>query len=318
MPRILIPDNQGQYTPEDQEIVFRFGRRINAGDAAAILWASPFESAYGLWQLKTGRKPRAPQTDAMRSGLAAEPVILQWYEKYKGINGIAQAWGISDEADYVQGKADFWAPGHRLLAEFKAPTRDDSADHALARDGTIPAHYKLQCLHLMEVFDAQAMDFVSWRSADDVAVIPVQRDSDYWLTVMWPAYAEFWDRIQRNEWPEPTGTEYQQDEEWARWARQVLDCKAMAADVKVRQAEAEAVLKRMASAKTTIGGGIRATWSMVKPRWEIVVTADSEAARDRIYKVVQPLEGRDGVRKLGQRSYPPNLMFRISAAEDKD
>src|SRR5215469_268053 len=191
MPRILMPseDRESEY----RKNMVEFGVRVNAGDAAAILYESPYSNRYRLFLEKTRRIPRPEQTEAMRSGNLTEPLIFEWYRQYRGIDGVSQAWAIDDEYPWLQAKADFWNAEKRLLAEFKAPSRDDAKDHNAAKAGVIPRHYLLQCIHLMEVFDAAEMDFVSWRSADDFAVIPVKRDPELWYETMLPAYAIFWD-----------------------------------------------------------------------------------------------------------------------------
>ena len=95
-------------------------------------------------------------------------------------------------------------------------------------------------------------------------------------------------------------------------AQRYLTAQAMKQEAKTYEARAVAALKRMAEAKVTKGGGIRATWTQYKPRWEVVISADSEAARDRITKAVDPLAGKQGVGKITNRTYPPNLILRVS------
>lgn len=312
MPRKLDLDPEKKNP--DWAIVFAGG--INAGDASAILEESPFETAYGLWLTKTKRKPRPKQTPAMLSGLNTEPLISRWYQEKKGMTGESQVWMVMDDPEWIRGLGDFWCAPARHGAEFKAPTRDDSTDHRLAKEGQVPQHYWDQCQHLIQVYDAVSWDFVSWRSPEDAVIIPVQRDNDYWLTVMLPAYVEFWRRVQEDEWPKPEGTVHEESQEWAVGAAWVLEGKAMGGAAESRKRRGEAMLRRMATAKTTIGGGITATWSAYKARWEAVVSADSEEALAKIMKAISPLEGKHGVGKLTSRSYPPNLILRISEADE--
>ncbi len=143
-------------------------------------------------------------------------------------------------------------------------------------------------------------------------MIPVERNTDFWLTQMLPAYMEFWRRVQEDSWPKPEGTEMQGSREWLDAARGFLGGKALTDEGTNTKKRAEAALRRMATAKTTIGGGVRATWTAYKPRWEVKISADSEEARQRILKAVEPLEGRAGVGKISTTTYPPNLVLRIS------
>lgn len=296
----------------DWEIVFSKDPRVNAGDVACVLWESPFTSAYQAWGRKTGKIPKPEQTEAMAHGNVTEPLIFDWFCREKKITGVSQAWAIHDELPWLQGKADFWNAEERILAEFKAPSKDDSADHTLAKNGEIPYHYWLQCQALMETFDVNEMYYVSWRSPEDAVTLAVERNSDFWLTEVLPYLMDFIERVRADAWPKPEGTVVEVSEEWAMHARRLLEAKAMVEVGRQNQRRAEAAIKRMATAKVTKGGGIRATWTTYRPRWEVVVSADSEAARDKIATAVNPLAGKQGVGKITNRTYPPNLILRIS------
>jgi putative phage-type endonuclease len=316
MGRILDLD-EAKKNP-DWEIVLN-KLKINAGDCAAVMEESPFETAFGLWQIKTGRKPRPVQTEAMKSGVLTEPLIHAWYQEYKHMEGQSQVWAVDDELPWICALGDFWNAEHRHLAEYKAPAREDSADHLLAkREGRVPHHYALQMTHLCAVYGAKTADFVSWRSPTDYVVIPFKLDMDYWLTDILPRYAEFYQRLTSNEWPEPEGRVIEESEEWRMFARRYLDAKVMLAEAEDRKKRAEAGLRRMATAKTTVGGGIRATWSAFKPRYEAVVTAQSQEALAKVLKALEPLEGKAGVGKITKREWPANLVLRIGQSEDKD
>lgn len=312
MPRFLDLDDAKQNP--DWQIVFQGGNRINAGDAATILEESPWETAYGLWLLKTKRKPRPIQTAAMAHGNTTEPLIFEWYHNEKKIAGTSQAWALYDDADYIQAKCDFWNSDLRHGAEFKAPVHGDTT-HRQAKEGQIPYHYYLQCLHEMEVCDSQTWDYVSWFQGDGV-IIPVERNTEFWLTEMVPRYQEFYRRVAENAWPKPEGQAVEESEEWSQAARLFLDGKVMEGDSKERKKRGEAMLRRMAIAKVTTGAGIRASWVAYKPRWEAKVTAESEQALAAIMKALAPLEGKQGVGKISSTAWPPNLVLRVSEQDD--
>lgn len=321
MPRFLDLD-EAKRNP-DWEIVF--GGGVNAGDAAPILWESKFEDAYGLWLLKTKQKPRPPQTDAMKHGNVTEPLIHAWYQEKKGVQGRSQVWAVYSDAEFVRGLGDFWNDELRHGAEYKAPSADDTEDHAVAKEGVVPFHYLLQCWHLMEVYDALTWDFVSWRSPDDAVVIPVQRNTDFWLTEMLPAYMEFWRRVQERSWPRPEGKVFEISEEWRMHVRRRMDAKAMEREAKILQRREEAWFKRNATAKTTVGGGAIATWIEVRPRHEIKITVDDAGLADQVMKAIEPLRPRLPMR--GQKKdqepikrvdYPPNLWLKITGQKEEE
>ena len=307
MPRFLSKDEALSWVKEK-------GPRLNAGDCAAILWESPYDSAYQLWARKTGRIPPKEQTKEMLSGQVTENAVFAWYEQRTGLKGLSQVWAAYEDAEYIQAKSDFWHPETKHLAEFKSPTRDDSKDHLLAKAKQVPFHYYLQCQHSMAVFDVPKITFVSWRAPDDFAIIEVPFDEDYWATVILPNYAEFYRRLTENEWPRPDGNCEMADEEWAMHARRLHDAKLIRLEVQQQMDRAEAAIKRMADAagaKRIKGGGIEAVWTAYKPRWEVAVKAESKEALDAIMAALKPLEGRQGVKEIKPREIAANLVLRI-------
>ena len=139
--------------------------------------------------------------------------------------------------------------------------------------GVVPRHYLFQCLHTLEVFDVDVMDLVSWRSADDFAVIEIQRQSELWYTMMLPAYMEFWEALETDSYPKPEGVEHHVSERRRMLGRQWLDCKEMHAECEVREAKIKAELQRdQGNAKTLVGGGIKTSLVAVRPRWDAIAS----------------------------------------------
>ena len=321
MPRYLdLAQKDGQLIFEgrpDEKLISAGG--VNAGDAAAILAESPFETAYGLWQLKTKRRKKPPPNQAMLGGRITEPLIFAWYKDYAHMEGRSQVWAVYDAeegCEWIRGLGDFWNAELRHGAEFKAPARDDSADHRNAKEGGVPFHYLLQCWHLMEVYDALTWEYVSWRSPDDYAVVPVERNTDFWLTVMVPAYLEFWRRVQENEWPMPTGNTREESEAWRDAATLWLESDRMASLGKSGKERATAAITRLASAKLTTGAGVKAMWSARRPKYEAKISADTPAALAQIMAALKPLEGRQGVGKISQVETPENLILQIKPEKE--
>jgi len=311
MPRLITEDQAAAWKEEH-------GERVNAGDAAAILWESPWDSAYTLYLRKIGQIPRKEQTPAMARGNEVEPEIFAWYEQIKELNGgISQAWAMHDDADFIQAKVDYWHPKLRRLAEFKAPFRDDSRDHKTAKAGEVPYHYWLQCQHELAVYDVAEMDFVSWRSAADMALITVKRDREFWDNVMFPAYFEFQQRVRDRAWPMPNGSIEQRDEEWAMWARRYAEAANAMRAAEGALDRAKAAIKRMADcgARNIEGAGLRASWTSYKPRWEVSISVNSKQVLDELLTELQSVEQRRGVNRLSTREYPANLLLRIATSE---
>ena len=58
---------------------------LGSSDTAAVLHESPYETAHGLWQLKTGRVQPKPPSRAMQHGTVTEPHVRELYIGEKNI-----------------------------------------------------------------------------------------------------------------------------------------------------------------------------------------------------------------------------------------
>ena len=115
MPR-LMNLTQGS----DDWLIWR-EKGIGGSDAPIVLEESPWQSAYGLWLLKTNRVKPKPPSAAMEHGRTSEPLVREWYIKQTGKEGSPVA-AIYDDADYIRVSMDHWNRNTRHAAEFKAPT----------------------------------------------------------------------------------------------------------------------------------------------------------------------------------------------------
>lgn len=59
-------------------------RGIGSSDAGTIMGASPFQTPYGLYLLKTGRAEPVKESDAMFNGHILEPAVAEWFSGKTG------------------------------------------------------------------------------------------------------------------------------------------------------------------------------------------------------------------------------------------
>lgn len=287
---------------------------LGASDAPIVLELSPFKNAYQLWLEKTGLVKAKPPSVAMNHGTVTEPVVRDRYiaETGKQIIPVTAVYD-DDDTPYIRASVDGWNAETRHLVEIKCPMSADSHRHA--KEGSLPDHYWYQVQHEIAVMDALTCDYVSYFDGEMV-VIPVERNEDVWLSEILPAEMEFMRRVQEKSWPKPEGDAVDSSEEWAKAARYFLDGKSMMRVSDDTKRRGEAALRRMATAKTTTGGGIRASWVAYRARFEVKISADTEESLGRIMDAVRPLEGRQGVGKISTITWAPNLILRI--AEQKE
>ncbi|NMQ05926.1 hypothetical protein E4Q08_11960 [Candidatus Accumulibacter phosphatis] len=122
----------------------------NASETAVVMGASPWQTPYQLWELRTGR--RQPEVNAaMARGTALEPQARAAYEALTGhvMQPLVLADGLySASLDGLTFDGD-------LILEIKCPVKGCASTlwKAVA-DGQIPAHYDWQIEHQLMVSKA--------------------------------------------------------------------------------------------------------------------------------------------------------------------
>lgn len=280
---------------------------LGASDTPIVLEESPWMSAYQLWQQKAGLVKAKPPSAAMDHGRNSEETARLWYVQQTGVE-VAPATAVYSDAEFIRASVDGWNAETRHLVEIKCPTTIEG--FRKAKEGEIPVMYELQMFHEMEVMDAASCEYVCWFNGDGV-IIPVQRNTDLWCTEILPQLEEFWRRVQAKEWPVPQGMEVNESTEWKLAADNFLAGKRRMREGEDMKRGGEAAMRRLATAKTTTGAGVKAIWYNVKPRWEIVIKAESEAASNAILKALEPLQSKAGVKDIKTRPYPPNMWLKV-------
>lgn len=149
-------------------------KHIGASEIAAVLGESDFQTAYGLWQEKTGKKPRFQGNWATERGTQAEPVIRELYRRRTGFNLIKKNIECA-ELPFLAASLDDYCPELELVVEYKYPSKEK---HELAKQGIVPKTYMSQLQQQMLCANAIAADYVSF-DGEDIAVIRVNRDEAF-------------------------------------------------------------------------------------------------------------------------------------------
>jgi putative phage-type endonuclease len=302
---------------------------IGCSEVATILEEDPWESAYGLWQLKCGFKKPRRQTAAMARGNQNEVAAREWYVRggsdviVKDARLLVPVTVVYDDCDYLRASIDGWDDDHKHGVEIKCPS--DATLLRQAKEGHIPYHYLLQMWGEMEILDAASWDYCVWYEGDG-CILPVERNSELWAIEILPTLVEFWRRVEMREWPRPNGRVIQESAAWNRAVADLFQAKETLRVTEEHVQNAMARLKRMmGTAKYTDGGGARARWEEWRPRYTIEMTFDDSAARDVVLdSMLNDLEHtfvRDKVRKdketgeptIYGKDFPPNLVFKVEA-----
>lgn len=170
---------------------------IGASEAAAIMGVSPWDTAYSLWEVKTGRKPPKPMNPAMQRGKEMEEVARQAYEAETG-ELVTPMCAEHGAYSWMKSSLDGITFSGDITLEIKCPGQKD---HALALNGIVPPKYFPQVQHQMMVAGAQVKFAHYWSyDGENGKLIVVPRDNEYiWLLAQ--AEAKFWDCVRNNTPP---------------------------------------------------------------------------------------------------------------------
>ena len=284
---------------------------LGASDCPIVMEESPWTTAYQLWMLKTGLAKAKPPSAAMEHGKVSEEPARQWYMEKKNLQVLPCA-AVYDDAEFIRASVDGWHTGSKHGVEIKCPTSIEG--HRKAKEGQIPWMYMLQMYQEMEVLDAASWDYCSWFAGDGV-IIPVTRDQELWALQILPRLQEFWRRVEEKSWPVPEGNAVNDSPEWAENARALAIAKAKVRTWEDIEAGAKAYFRREATAKVTVGGGVRVVWTPRKASRQVVINAESAEALKQILAAIEPLKGKKGVGEITTKDVAANIALYVFETE---
>lgn len=272
---------------------------IGASDVPIICHESPFQTAYGLWQIKTKRVPKPPQTAAMLAGLELEPASMAEFIKANGgLEWQQQVISVSD-VPFLRAVADGWRPETKLGVNVKSPSSDKLANHI-----GVPRHYLLQYAAEMFCFGATAwyqyvytpgkpgkLDRVTWNTRFNAG----KSLGEFWGETALPMVKEFWERVLADEWWDnrelsDLTANTTVLKEWDYQTDMLADAVALKSEGEDLEDEAKAALKRLTGNSRRVQmDGWQTRWQSSKPGYEVKVKCNSEADANRICEMLQPL-----------------------------
>lgn len=172
---------------------------LGSSDAAAIVGLSPWASAEKVLKQKVaaflGQKAESKRDNgAMARGRRLEPIAVAIYEELMGWQ-IPAVCGTHETHDWLKVSLDGYNAERSLIAEVKAPNKDD---HALALAGGVPDKYIPQLLHQYLVSGAKTCHYISFsdyfEKSKRLAVVPFTRDEEM-IAALFTAEKTFWDSV---------------------------------------------------------------------------------------------------------------------------
>jgi putative phage-type endonuclease len=292
---------------------------IGASEVATILFESPWQQPFELWQIKTGRAKKPPTTPAMQFGIDMEP---EAFEAYCRITGTHEKWerGVAarhPQMEFLRAIADGWCEANHWGVEIKVPTSRSLID-SMTR-GVVPRHYLLQMAAEMAVFAVDSWDFYVYDAAaktGELCTVTMEQEfedglslGEFWETAAVPALKEFWEKVQADSW-DSWGTAKIDEQAWR--AAMLLLEKAVE-QLAVAQEEkdrADARLKRLlGNSKFFVDeSGCKASWTYYKPLAQVTVNVDPDKL-PMISETLAGLRGVTGVREVKTKVLPESYRF---------
>lgn len=302
---------------------------IGASELANVLEENPYKggSAFDLWLLKRGLRT-VEDNDAMRHGRENEELARQAYIAQTAIDVRPIVFQHND-FPWIFASLDGWNEELRHIVEIKSPKSSDLFRRAL--EGDIPRYYAIQMVHQIMVAEAWGCDFWVWNAASQKGVLvpfpigqPLQildgmTVEEYWYVVALPALEEFWRRVVEGVWPPLQSSTHRIEDaatlaEFVKLAGERTEAQEIIKSVEDRKDATEAALKRLAGgAKTTSGGGYRASWFQFKPKYIVQVELANDAtAAELLEKLTANIGGKPGVLGVKRADWAPRLDFRVT------
>lgn len=230
-------------------------RYRNASETPAVMGFSPWQTAYQLWLLRTGRKLPV-ETDAMRHGKTQEPAARRAYE---ALTGAVMEPQVLVRGDY-SASLDGLSLDGRVLLEIKCPVRGRRSE--LWQDvlaGVIPLHYRFQIQHQLMVSKA-SLGHLFVFDGEQGLIADVEPDPEAWIGIR-EAWDVFMVHVQSDEPPPLTevDTLYRNEPAWQLAAAQFIECKARCDSAEVDLAKARDALLALRQFTREEGSGVQVT-----------------------------------------------------------
>ncbi len=175
---------------------------LGASDAAVIIGESPYETAFGLWQIKTGRKPPPDfsKNPNVQRGKRLEPLARRIAEQYIG-EKLYPLCASEEIEDFILTSFDGITESNEIVCELKCPHPMTFSDVKI--NGEISKAYKLywhQAQQQLLVSDAKICYLIFFLKGEDGCkdqIIPfeIYPDKTFQTNILIPTLKHFWQCI---------------------------------------------------------------------------------------------------------------------------
>lgn len=230
-------------------------RSRNASETAAVMGASPWQTPYQLWLVRTGRV-KQEVTAAMQHGAALEGAARTAYEAK---TGLVMEPLVLQEGEFSASLDGITLDGE-LILEIKCPFKGRKSElwKSLA-DGQIPVHYGWQIEHQLMVSRAAGAHLWVFDGTDGI-LLEVAPQPERWAQIEW-AWSEFMHYLESDTPPPLTEKDVRlrDDSPWTNAAKAYIGAKKQVERYEAELDAAKAVLVSLTSHPSESGAGIKVT-----------------------------------------------------------
>jgi len=239
-----------QNTPE--WLSFRESR-IGASEAAAIMGVSPYDTAYSLWQRKTGLSAQKEQTYCMKRGHDLEDLARQRFHEMTGFK-VSPKVLTHTEYYFLMASMDGMTEDLQIAVEIKC---NGKVNHKLALEGKIPDHYNYQLQHQMFVCELNWMYYFSFDGESGILVIVAREEQT--IKKMIIKELEFYRCMIELDPPVMTDRDYtvRNDIAWMTASKHFLSVRSQLKELEQEQERLKKILLNLAENRPAMGSGIR-------------------------------------------------------------
>lgn len=232
---------------------------IGGSEIATIMGLNPYETAYQLWQIKTGLKeaPDLSNNYNIIRGHKLEPKARELTED-KLNRKFEPCTFQSEEYSFIRYSSDGYDQEHNELIEIKCP---GPKNHQIICDTNAPLDYYVpQCQWALMITDAKCIHFVSYNQEfpEPIHIVTVYPDIDYQKNMLDIAI-DFWHKVENKIQPELSDADYEDisSTNFASLVKEYQDAKNLVKIADKHIKEIEEKIKLAAKGKNVIGNGLK-------------------------------------------------------------
>lgn len=177
-------------------------KSIGGSDSSAIVGLNPYQSSYGLWMEKTGRRAGFEGNIATKVGTYLEEFVAKLFQEETGKKVRREnAILYNDDYPFAHANVDRLIVGENAGLEIKTTS---ALNLKKFKNGEYPESYYCQCVHYLAVTGKDRWYLAVLIGNSDFRIFTIERDEEE-IKALMDAEKEFWDCVKNDTQPSLNG-----------------------------------------------------------------------------------------------------------------